>query len=217
MNSFARPESLLIASAIGSGTFLGGSETLLREEPAIASDSWDTLTLFSAIRRATLSAEDLAALHPMGQRLGQRTWWLTAAKPTHHSPGVWLIELNYKGWATVKPPKCSSSDTLSQRSETVDVAAVPPVPDSYFTDQNGQNVLVPGTPGAPAYSYIRYIYERSQSYTGIVFTEDAAAVVEEDIPPPGSRLAWGEPSFQRDILPGTTAGMVTIVYPSSQT
>jgi hypothetical protein len=221
--------SILISAGTGPGSFLSGTETLLSEEPALQADGWDVLTRTTAIAQHSLTAEALAALHPIGERLGTRTWWLTAATPTHAAPGVWVIELTYKGWAAKKPVKSYPQSSFTTVTTTVDVperAAVPAYPGfSGFVDGSPNiHISTPphdGSPAIPAHTRNVSFPVPTASIGYTFFVEDAATlnnmgqIISTGLYPTGVTLPArfsARPAIAQDILPGTSAAMVTITF-----
>ncbi len=103
MSLFPRHTSLLIGGSSASGSFLAGTPALLGEDPVLTTGDWDTLAVTYALRRPTLTAEDLAALWPIGSQYGTRNFWVTGAKPDCIAPGVWTVAVQHKGFAATKP------------------------------------------------------------------------------------------------------------------
>lgn len=225
--------SILIGAGNEPGSFLAGAETLLSEEPALQADGWDVLTRTTAIAQPSLTAEALAALHPIGQRLGSRTWWLTAATPTHAAPGVWVIELSYKGWAAKKPVKSSPQSSFTTVSSTVDVPERPAVPaypgfSGYVDGDPNTHVSTPpyeGSPAIPAHTRNVSFPVPTASIGYTFFIEDAATlnnmgkIISTGLYPTGVTLPAGfstRPAITQDILPGSSAAMVTITFSSTE-
>lgn len=124
MSLLDRCQSLIISD---SEAFLAGTPVVMDEEPNLTPEGWDSLTLNYALRRATLTAEELADLFPLGARLGERYWWITGAKPKQIAPGVWTAAVDLKGWAAEKPV----SVKIGSSAES----------------QSAQNILAPAYPG----------------------------------------------------------------------
>ena len=103
MSFLDRHTAMIIGGPATTTDFLGGFPTLISEDPTITNNGWDTLIRTFALRRPTLTPEDLAALYPIGNQIGTRTWWITGSKPQQFAPGVWLAIVDCKGWASAKP------------------------------------------------------------------------------------------------------------------
>lgn len=86
----------------------------LEETPVLNDEGWDNLTITYATKRASLTAEELAALFPLGTQLGSRKWWVTGSKPMCVALGLWKAEVSFKGWASEKPAKISVGAAASQ-------------------------------------------------------------------------------------------------------
>lgn len=104
-----RTTSILLGSAV-----LGGGLVKVDEEPSLTNEGWDTLVVTYAQRVATCSAEALAALFPVGARLGSRDWWITEAKSAAASAGFYLYTVTFKGWAANKPAKITVGASADQ-------------------------------------------------------------------------------------------------------
>ena len=211
------PGALIIGGSNAAGGFLGGSPVLLTEEVSASAEGWDSLTQNHAIRAATLSAEALAALYPIGTQLAGRNWWLTGCRPTPVAPGVFTFELAFKGWAATKPVKLTWGTQAEQ--------------------QTAENVGVPnGLGGTAVYAKVA-THESAPTFTAsyLSATATAAGAMPSMMvgrphtragAPPVPDTVWGSLAkfvfhwpngwtlmdLGVDILPGTTAGLVTESY-----
>lgn len=97
----------------------------LDENPVQNEEGWDTLTITYATKRPSLTAEELAALFPIGTQLGGRMWWVTGSKPSCVAQGLWKAEVSFKGWASEKPAKITAGSAAEQQSaENIEISGV---------------------------------------------------------------------------------------------
>jgi len=108
--------SIIIAGSAAPGSFLDGTPVVLKEDPQIAESGWDSMTVAWALRRATLTPEELSALFPTGSQYGARNWWVTGGKPVCMAPGVWTADIQYKGFASLRPAKINWGAAAEQQS-----------------------------------------------------------------------------------------------------
>jgi len=109
-----RQTSILISGAAAFAT----TPTAVEEIPEINDEGWDSLAVTYTLQKATLTAEDLAKLFPIGTRLDNRFWWVVSVRPKLLARGLWLITVNYKGWALAKPIKVNVGCSADQQSGT---------------------------------------------------------------------------------------------------
>lgn len=107
-----RQISILISGAAAFST----TPTAVEEVPEINDEGWDTLAITYTLQKATLTAEDLAKLFPLGTRLDNRFWWVVSVRPKLIARGLWLITVNHKGWAAAKPIKVNVGSSADQQS-----------------------------------------------------------------------------------------------------
>lgn len=88
----------------------------LEETPVQNEEGWDTLTINYVTKRPSLSIEELAALFPLGTRLGSRNWWVIGSKPSCVAQGIWKAEVTFQGWAAAKPVKITVGAAAEQQS-----------------------------------------------------------------------------------------------------
>lgn len=88
----------------------------LEETPTLRDEGWDDLTISYATKRPSLTAEELAALFPIGTQLGTRKWWVVGSKPICLALGLWKAEVSFKGWGQNKPAKISAGAAAEQQS-----------------------------------------------------------------------------------------------------
>lgn len=232
---FPRHTTILIGGSIAEGSFLAGAATLLTEDATISQDGWDSLAATYAIRRATLTAEELAALYPIGAKLGARNWWVAGARPACIAEGVWTAEVTYKGWASTKPCKIQWGTAVEQQSAS-NVSAPVPAPGTgsatYAKVSTSESVptfsftylsanVEAGWPSTPTLPFNRVGRERALS-PGWTDPSTGSAIT----PPPLAASIWdslGEYVYHWpngwilmdlsvDLLPGTRVGLVTEGY-----
>lgn len=205
------------ALLIGEGTVFSSTPTLVDENPALSEEGWDSNTLTYAARRASLTAEECAALFPIGAQIGSRKWWITGAKPQRAAPGFWLIEVACKGWGATKPAKVK-----------VGAAA---------ESQSGKNVTAPnGSGGSALYASVA-THENTPTLSVSYLAENLdtvsntdevgkAKAIPGDITIAIADSVWTSlPEFtyhwpngwvlmgsSQDRLPGTDVGLVTDDY-----
>ncbi|MEI6606026.1 MAG: hypothetical protein WCP35_11995 [Verrucomicrobiota bacterium] len=225
---FPRHTTVLIGGSAESGSFLAGTPTLLTEQPTLTQDGWDSLTATFALRCASLTAEALAAIWPIGTQYGERNWWVTGSRPTCIAPGVWTAAVDYKGFAAAKPTSItwgSSADIYKSTN---------PGPPVGMTD--------PDKLAAWASYMSVETTEANPTFTHKYITTNVSATPEEGGPPTSSLGAsliaaamnqptvgdsrwanltkyvyhfpngWVLMSVTADILPGTSVALVTETY-----
>lgn len=209
-----------LSVAIGTGSMMTGTLTAVDEEPALNNEGWDALTVKYVKRVATLTAEDCAALFPIGAQLGARKWWIVGSRPVRIAAGWWMILVDFKGWAASKP-------------KVVRVGAA-------AEQQTGENILAPayvgdtvGTVYAKVQTHentptiaVSYLVENvtTVSNTEFVGTQVDPPVDIAGIDVPDTVWAWLTiftyhwpngwvlMSSEQDRLPGTNVALVTDHY-----
>lgn len=218
MSLYTRKEAILVGASAG---FLAGTPEMLSEEVAISETGWDTLTQQWAVRRDSLTAEDLAAAYPVGSKLTGRNWWLVAAKPVQRFSGMHVFELGFKGWAAEKPVKIQWGSVVDQQSAE---------------NILGPSTLPDGSPG-PDVTYARVqVNESAPGFTAQYLVSPVTSgtvpalsvgrtLVRAEAPPVPDTIwaflerfvfhfpfGWVLMDLQADILAGTTAGLITEHY-----
>ncbi len=202
---------------IGTSSLLSGALVKVNEEPALTSEGWDTLEVTYIKRVATCTPEDLAALFPIGARLGGRTWWIVDPKIQRAAPGFYVFTVTYKGWAANKPAKVSVGAAADQTG--------------------GENIRAPRYEGdtvGATYAKLQ-THENMPTITVAYLVDNVAAQTQTGqvgkgqtppvtIPVPATVWAmlteyvyhwpngWVLMASEQDRLPGTTAAMVTDSY-----
>lgn len=228
MSLFPRHTTLIIGGSAEAGSFLAGAPTLLAEQPTLTADGWDSLAATFALRCASLPAEALAALWPIGAQYGERNWWVTGARPTCVADGVWTADVDFKGFASTKPISItwgSSADTYKSTK---------PDPPSGMTDPDklaawANYMAVETTEANPTFThkYITTDVSAAPSEGGVPTNSLGAALTAAALSQPtvgDSRWAslskyvyhwpngWVLMSVTADILPGTSVALVSETY-----
>lgn len=207
-----RTDGILLGA---SPAFMAGIPELVSEDPQITETGWDTLTQIWAVRRASLTAEELAVSYPAGTRLGTRNWWLSAAKPGQRFPGLHLFELTYKGWAGSKPVKIDWS-TAADSQNAENIAVVEGGVTSYYA-------RVSTLESAPAFTASYLVYPVSSSTVpslsvGRPATRTGGPAVPDTVWDYLTRFTYHWPNgwvlmdLAVDLLPGTAAGLARESY-----
>ena len=211
-------ESRQTSILIGSGTLLTGSLTKVQEEPEITNEGWDTLTVTYYQRRASCTAEEVAALFPLGGRLGGRNWWIAGVKPTEVAPQFWKFLVSYKGWGTAKPAVIRVGSSANQQSASNILAP------RYVGDTVGAVYAKLETHEATPTVAVTYLVANiiSDSLTDKVGTALTPGVSGIDVPATVwgmlTEYVWHWPQgwvlmgSDQDRLPGTSAALVTDNY-----
>ncbi len=213
MSLYTRKEAILVGASAG---FLAGTPEMLSEEVAISETGWDNLTQLWAVRRDSLTAEDLAAAYPVGSKLTDRNWWLVAAKPVQRLAGMHVFELGFKGWAAAKPVKIQWGSSVDQQS---DENVTGPAPGG-GTAVYARVQVNEATPGFTA----QYLVSPVDSTTTPALSVGRPLTRAEAPPVPDSVWTtlvkfvyhwpngWVLMNLEADILAGTTAGLITESY-----
>ncbi len=133
MPFLARQDAFILTA---SASFHAGAPTLLTQDAQIAEEGWDSLTLAYAIRRPSLTPEELIALFPHGAQLGPADWfdlsypapvtttpalpgtrnfWVVSARPSLLAAGVWKAEISLKGIAGPRGYKIKLGATTKEQ------------------------------------------------------------------------------------------------------
>lgn len=210
MSLLVRTEGVLLGA---SPAFMAGAAELVSEVPQITETGWDTLTQTWAVRRASLTAEELAAAYPAGTQIIGRNWWLTGATPGQHFPGLHLFDLTFKGWAGNKPVKLDWSTAAdSQTAENIGVTTGGST--TYYA-------RVATLESAPAFtaSYLVTNYSSLPSNSvGRPATRAGAPPVPASVWDYLTRFTYHWPNgwvlmdLSADILPGTTVALARASY-----
>ena len=202
---------------IGPSSVLGGALVKLTEEPSLSNEGWDTLTVTYAQRVAFCTAEALAALFPVGARLGTRTWWIAAAQISSAYAGLQIYTVTFRGWAGAKPAKITVGSAADQ--------------------SGGENVRAPQYEG----DAVGAIYAKVQTHENmptvtvaylsenVATSAQTAQVGKKQTPPTFIQVpetvwamltvyvyhwpsGWVLMGSEQDRLPGTVAALVTDTY-----
>jgi hypothetical protein len=219
MSLTTRHTSLIIGLAERLGD---GGKHLVGEEPNLTNEGWDSLSQIYTVRAATLTAESLAALFPIGAQLGTRKWWLTGAKPTERAPGFWTVAADYKGWAATKPAvirvgAAANQQTASNVLAPTGVGAGMATFEKLETNQNQPTITV---------SYLVADITASTGGTPVSLTSKVSTRLTPPVTIDVPDNVWGSltpflyhwpngwilMSSAQDRLPGTLAAAVTDTY-----
>lgn len=199
----------------GGITLPGGQNAVSDDEVVtLSEEGFDTMRKPYFMARPTLTAEDLAVLFPQGAQLGSRKWWITSASPVRVGPGVWRADVDFKGWAAVKPAKIRVGAATDQ--------------------QSGENIRAPQFVGDTAGEIFAKVatQESTPTISATFLVENVATTYDTDkvgtaVTPPVSiavgdsvwdfltEYVWNWPqgwvlmSSEQDRLPGTSVAMVT--------
>jgi hypothetical protein len=151
----------------------------------------------------------------VGAKLGTRKWWITSARPQRKAPGLWLAQVDLKGWASTKDAKIKVSSTAeTQSGENV-----------YAPNGGGGSILVPKVEtheSAPTVS-VTYLVENISSSGK---TDDVGTAQTPPVTVPVSASVWNSLSSfiyhwpngwvlmgtDQDRIPGTSVALVTDQY-----
>lgn len=211
-------ESRSQAILIGKGSLMTGTLTKVLEEPEITNEGWDTLTVTYYQRLATCTPEELAALFPVGGRLGTRKWWIVAVKSTEVAPQFWKFVVNFKGWGSTKPAVIRVGSSANQQSASNILAP------STVGDTVGAVYAKLETHEATPTVAVTYLVENIviDSLSDEVGTARTPPVSGIDVPATVwgmlTEFVWHWPQGwvlmgnDQDRLPGTSAALVTDNY-----
>lgn len=220
MSFTTRQQSLIIGTgAMMAAEATAATITAIEEQPEITAEGFDSLRINYAMRRASLTAENVAALFPIGSQLGGRKWWISRARPQQKAAGFWVVEVDFLGWAAAKPMKVKVGTSATQSS--------------------GKDVLAPTGVGGGTATFaqldsfentptieVSYLYEGGVSgsiaaLSGRVSTNQTPPVtvdVSASIWTSLAEFVWHWPQGwvlmgnTQDRLPGTTVALVTDSY-----
>lgn len=106
------------------GAILIGGDALADAEVGVLVDEllspseegWDELTEYYFHRVPKFTTGELATLYPRGAQRGTETFWITNARPVRQGPGLWIVEVTYKGWDAAKPIKVRIGSAAEQQT-----------------------------------------------------------------------------------------------------
>lgn len=217
-NLSARFKAFLVhGSGLSSGTVTIGGQVCYEDDEAVqlSEFGWDTMTKPYFMKRASLTAEQTAALFPIGAKLGSRNWWIVGAVPTRVAPGLFRVDVALKGWASSKPAKVRVGASAQQQSaENIEVGADQGYPSGTIMAK------VETHENLPSFSVV-YLTTDASDLTETVGREDTTPAV--DVPVPDTVWAylttftfhwpngWVHMGSDQDRIPGTTppVAMVT--------
>lgn len=205
-----------LSAVIGTGSLMTGTLTLVDEVPNLTNEGWDTLEQTYLQRRTSCTAEEAAALFPIGTRLVGRTFWVVApARIRCLAAGWWEFKVQCKGWASAKPAVVRVSAAAEQQSaENVDISgttyakvatheATPTIAASYFVED------IDDTTPVVTSKTVLVGRESTPPVTIDVATTIWASLTEYVYHWPNG---WVLMSSDQDRLPGTAAAWVTDNY-----
>lgn len=209
--SFTTRHSPSIIIAASSITGMDGE--YLDEEFSPSEDGWDTLTETYIHVVPFLSAEDCETYYPRGTQHSSRTFWIVQSKPMRRASGLWLVEVTYKGWASLKPAKITVGSAAEQQTaENVTITGEGTF-DKVQVDQNTPTISV------------SYLVEDVDFETQIEFVgTEVGLPYGVYITPPANFWTylteyvfhfphgWVLTGSNQDRLPGCNAALVTDTY-----
>lgn len=207
---------LIHGGTLGSGTVTIGGQAMVEddEEVQLSEFGWDTMKKPYFMKRASLTAEQTAALFPLGSRLGSRNWWIVGAVPVRVAPGIFRVDVALKGWASSKPAKVRVGATAQQQSaENVEVGAEQGYPSGAIMAK------VETHENLPSFS-VTYLTADADDLTETVGREDTTPAV--DVPVPDSVWdylttytfhwpnGWVHMGSDQDRIPGTSPAVAMV-------